>query len=212
MSNAHIRVSHLSFSWPDGTPVVDDLSFVLGSSRTGLVAPNGAGKSTLLKLLAGELRPLSGQAEVHGVVGYLPQSLPLDTDASVAEVLGIAAKLDALAVILAGDAGTADFDILDGDWDLRERAAAALARLGLFDIPLQRRLSTFSGGQAMSLALAAQLLRRPDVLLLDEPTNTSIARPAGISSRSWRNGRAVFLLPVTTASCCGAWSRSPSWS
>jgi ATPase subunit of ABC transporter with duplicated ATPase domains len=171
MSNAHIRVSHLSFSWPDGTPVVDDLSFVLGSSRTGLVAPNGAGKSTLLKLLAGELRPLSGQAEVHGVVGYLPQSLPLDTDASVAEVLGIAAKLDALAVILAGDAGTADFDILDGDWDLRERAAAALARLGLFDIPLQRRLSTFSGGQAMSLALAAQLLRRPDVLLLDEPTN-----------------------------------------
>jgi ABC-type Mn2+/Zn2+ transport system ATPase subunit len=64
MADARIRVSQLSFSWADGTPVVDDLSFVLGASRTGLVAPNGAGKSTLLKLLAGQLQPSAGRIEI----------------------------------------------------------------------------------------------------------------------------------------------------
>jgi ATPase subunit of ABC transporter with duplicated ATPase domains len=38
-------------------------------------------------------------------------------------------------------------------------------------VPLTRRLGTFSGGQVVTLGLAAQLLRQPDVLLLDEPTN-----------------------------------------
>jgi ABC-type Mn2+/Zn2+ transport system ATPase subunit len=41
-------------------------------------------------------------------------------------------------------------------------------RLGLGNIAFTRRLRTLSGGQIVSLGLAAQLLRRPDVLLLDE--------------------------------------------
>lgn len=52
MSDASVICSNLTFSWPDGTPVLDDLSFTVGSGRTGLVAPNGSGKSTLLKLIA----------------------------------------------------------------------------------------------------------------------------------------------------------------
>ena len=55
MSDAFVVCSNLSFSWPDDTPVFQDLSFTVGAGRTGLVAPNGAGKSTLLKLIAGEL-------------------------------------------------------------------------------------------------------------------------------------------------------------
>ena len=85
MSDPRIRVSQLYFSWPDGTPVLEGLSFVLGASRTGLVAPNGAGKSTLLRLLAGELPPQSGQVEVHGRVAYLPQQLSIDPGATVAD-------------------------------------------------------------------------------------------------------------------------------
>lgn len=171
MSDPRIRVSNLVFSWPDGTPVLDDLSFTLGPACTGLVAPNGAGKSTLLKLLAGELQAQAGQIDVDGVIGYLPQDLPMDREATVARALGIAARLRALDAIQAGDADPAHFDMIDNDWDLRERTSAALARVGLPDMPLDRRLATFSGGEAMSLGLAAQLLRRPDVLLLDEPTN-----------------------------------------
>lgn len=171
MPDPRIRVSHLAFSWPDGIPVLDGLSFTLGPVRTGLVAPNGAGKSSLLKLLAGELQAQAGQIDVEGVVGYLPQDLPMDRESTVAQALGIAARLRALDAIKAGDADPAHFDSVGNDWDLRERTNVALARAGLPDMPLDRRLATFSGGEAMSLGLAAQLLRRPDVLLLDEPTN-----------------------------------------
>ncbi|HEY0333957.1 MAG TPA: ABC-F family ATP-binding cassette domain-containing protein [Stenotrophomonas sp.] len=171
MSPARIRVAQLHFSWPDGTPVFDGLSFTLGPSRTGLVAANGGGKSTLLRLLAGQLAPAAGRIEVAGRIGYLPQRLALRDGASVADVLGIAGKLQALHAIQAGDADPLHFDTLDGDWDVRERAAGLLDRLGLGGVALDRGLSSFSGGEAMSLALAAQLLQRPDVLLLDEPSN-----------------------------------------
>ncbi|MGI8305596.1 ribosomal protection-like ABC-F family protein [Saccharopolyspora hattusasensis] len=171
MSDAFITCFNLSFSWPDDTPVFQDLSFTIGGGRTGLVAPNGAGKSTLLKLIAGEYRPTGGSASVEGVLGYLPQSLPLDGDPTVAEVLGIAPVLRALAAIESGDASEENFAAVGNDWDIEERTRAQLERLGLGDVSLTRRLHTLSGGQVVSLGLAAQLLKRPDVLLLDEPTN-----------------------------------------
>ncbi|MEV4189707.1 ATP-binding cassette domain-containing protein, partial [Streptosporangium canum] len=63
------------------------------------------------------------------------------------------------------------FTTIGNDWDIEERTRAQLDRLGLGDVSLARRLHTLSGGQVVSLGLAAQLLKRPDVLLLDEPTN-----------------------------------------
>jgi ATPase subunit of ABC transporter with duplicated ATPase domains len=187
MSDAFIVCSNLSFSWPDDTPVFQDLSFTLGGGRTGLVAPNGAGKTTLLRLVAGELRPTAGTVSVNGVLGYLPQNLPLAGDPApprrtdgtpalgsaltVAEVLGIAPVIRALHAIESGDASEEHFTTVGDDWDIEERTRAHLDRLGLEDVPLDRRLHTLSGGQVISLGLAAQLLKRPDVLLLDEPTN-----------------------------------------
>ncbi|MEU9830658.1 ABC-F family ATP-binding cassette domain-containing protein [Streptosporangium sp. NPDC048047] len=171
MSDASVVCSDLSFSWPDGTPVFRGLSFTAGPGRTGLVAPNGAGKTTLLKLIAGEYRPAGGGVTVGGVLGYLPQSLPLSGDLTVAEVLGIAPVIAALDAIESGDAAEEHFTVIGDDWDVEERTRAQLDRLGLADLDFGRRLRTLSGGQAVSLGLAAQLLRRPDVLLLDEPTN-----------------------------------------
>ncbi|WP_028934192.1 ribosomal protection-like ABC-F family protein [Pseudonocardia spinosispora] len=171
MHDTSIVCSNVSFSWPDDTPVFDDLSFAVGTGRTGLVAPNGAGKSTLLKLIAGEYRPSHGSVTVEGVLGYLPQSLPLAGDLTVAQVLGIADVLAALAAIESGDASERHFTTIGNDWDIEERTRAELDRLGLGDVTVDRRLDTLSGGQIVSLGLAAQLLRRPDVLLLDEPTN-----------------------------------------
>jgi ATPase subunit of ABC transporter with duplicated ATPase domains len=171
MSDASVICTRLSFSWPDDTPVFQDLSFTVGEGRTGLVAPNGAGKSTLLRLIAGEYRPASGSVAVSGVLGYLPQTLPLDGDLTVAEVLGISEVISALNAIESGDTAEEHFTTIGDDWDIEERTAAQLDRLGLGDLPLTRRLGTLSGGQVVSLGLAAQLLKRPDVLLLDEPTN-----------------------------------------
>ncbi len=166
-----IVCSHLSFSWPDDTPVFEDLSFTVGGGRTGLVAPNGAGKSTLLRLIAGQLRPGGGTVTVDGVLGYLPQELPFTGELTVAEVLGVAPVLAALHAVEAGDASEEHFTTIGTDWDVEERTRAQLDRLGLADVELARRLDTLSGGQVVSLGLAGQLLKRPDVLLLDEPTN-----------------------------------------
>ncbi|MFI6346069.1 ABC-F family ATP-binding cassette domain-containing protein [Streptomyces sp. NPDC050560] len=171
MSDAFIVCSGLSFSWPDATPVFRDLSFSVGGGRTGLVAPNGAGKSTLLRLIAGEYRPARGSLTVTGTPGYLPQTLPLTGDMTVAEVLGIAPVLRALDAIESGDTDERHFTTIGDDWDVEERTRAQLARLGLGELSLTRRLDTLSGGRIVSLGLAAQLLKRPSVLLLDEPTN-----------------------------------------
>ncbi|WP_433271503.1 ribosomal protection-like ABC-F family protein [Actinosynnema sp. CS-041913] len=170
MSETRVVVSGLSFSWPDDTPVFDGLSATVPNGRTGLVAPNGAGKTTLLKLIAGELRPSAGSVTVDGVLGYLPQDLPLTGDPTVAEILGVAETLRALAAVESGDADEKHFTTIGNDWDVEERTRAQLNKLGL-DIGLERPLHTLSGGQVVSLGLAAQLLKRPDVLLLDEPTN-----------------------------------------
>jgi ATPase subunit of ABC transporter with duplicated ATPase domains len=171
MSDPSIVCSNLSFAWPDDTVVFTDLSTSFVTGRTGLVAPNGAGKSTLLRLIAGELRPTAGTVSVTGALGYLPQTLPLAAELTVAEVLGVAPVIAALNALAAGDASEAVFTAIGDDWDVEERARAQLDRLGLAHVGLDRRLETLSGGEIVSLGLAAQLLRRPDVLLLDEPTN-----------------------------------------
>ncbi|MFF0885610.1 ABC-F family ATP-binding cassette domain-containing protein [Streptomyces sp. NPDC003456] len=171
MSDAAVVCSNVSFAWPDDTPVFHDLSFTVTAGRTGLVAPNGTGKSTLLKLIAGELRPHTGSLTVSGTVGHLPQNLPLTGDLTVAEVLGVAAVIRALDAVESGDVAEEHFATIGDDWDIEERTRAQLDRLGLAGLALDRRLHTLSGGQIVSLGLAAQLLRRPDVLLLDEPTN-----------------------------------------
>ncbi|MEV6302462.1 ABC-F family ATP-binding cassette domain-containing protein [Actinoplanes sp. NPDC051861] len=173
MDRAAVVCTDLSFSWPDDTPVFDGLSVAFPGGRTGLVAANGAGKSTLLRLIAGELSPAAGTITVEGVLGYLPQHLPFaeEQDRTVGRVLGVDRIVAALHAIESGDVAEEHFAVVGDDWDVEERTRAELDRLGLGDVTLDRRLGTLSGGQVISLGLAAELLKRPGVLLLDEPTN-----------------------------------------
>ncbi len=166
-----ITCTSLSFAWPDGTPVFEDLQVAFGPGRTGLVGVNGSGKSTLLKLISGELVPAEGTVRVAGEVGRLPQNVTLDTGMRVDEVLDIAAKRAALHAIESGDVSEEHFEAVGDDWDVEERAVATLGELGLGHIGLDRTIGEVSGGESVLLRLAALLLRRPDVLLLDEPTN-----------------------------------------
>jgi ATPase subunit of ABC transporter with duplicated ATPase domains len=108
---------------------------------------------------------------VTGEVGYLPQDLTLDTGASVASLLGIAAAMDAIAAIEAGDVRPELFDAVGDDWDVADRAQAWLSRLGLGHVGLDDRVGRLSGGETVLTALAALFLRRPPVIVLDEPTN-----------------------------------------
>lgn len=170
-TSAAVTLDRVSFAWPDGSIALDAVSGSFGSGRTGLVGRNGAGKSTLLRLIAGELTPASGQILRSDQVAHLPQRLTLETDRRVADLLGIAAPLDAVRAITAGDVDPAHFDAVGDDWDIEARAEASLAEAGLDPSFLDRTVGELSGGEAVLVAVAGIRLRRAAITLLDEPTN-----------------------------------------
>jgi ATPase subunit of ABC transporter with duplicated ATPase domains len=178
VSSTHpsVVLDDLTVAWPDGTPVLDRLTATFPAGRTGLTGANGTGKSTLLRVLAGDLSPTSGHLSVPGsgtphAVGYLPQRLTLDTDATVADLLGIRGILDAQDRIWHGSTDPSDFDTVGDDWDIGDRCLADLAAAGLDGIDLTRRVGTLSGGQTVLTALVGLRRTRHEVVLLDEPTN-----------------------------------------
>ncbi|MBB3749765.1 ATPase subunit of ABC transporter with duplicated ATPase domains [Mycolicibacterium sp. BK634] len=170
-TDSAISLIDLDFVWPDGTVALDRLSATLSNGRTGLVGANGSGKSTLLRLIAGELAPTHGRIVTSGDVAYLPQTLTLDVALSIADVLGVGAKLAALAAIEAGASTERDFEVIGEDWDIAERAAEALRVIGLGAADLDRTVGQVSGGEAMLLAVTALRLGQAEITLLDEPTN-----------------------------------------
>ena len=172
-ADALVTLTHLTLDWPDGTRALDDVSGSFGHGRTGLVGRNGSGKTTLLRLMAGELTPTSGAVHVAGTVATLPQQLGLDTTRTVAEALGMAPVLSAISAIEAGSLDQANFDAAEGRWGIEAEALSALAMLGLPAAPelLDRQLGALSGGEVVTVGLAALQLQRADVALLDEPTN-----------------------------------------
>lgn len=172
-----IILRDLSFEWPDGTAALDHLNGSLSSGRTGLVGRNGAGKSTLLRLIAGELRPTSGQVDAVGDIGYLPQTLTLTTSTTIAELLGIERALTAVRAIEAGDVDERHFEAVGDDWDIESRADEALTEIGFTAADLGRRVEEISGGEAMLIAITGLRLRRTAITLLDEPTN-NLDRPS----------------------------------
>ena len=128
--------------------------------RIGLIGPNGAGKSTLLSILAGEILPDEGnRAAQRGLrVGYLSQMPAFREGATIRDSV-----LDGAAGAHAGEE----------DWEAGFAADEFIARLSLLTegrTP-ETRVSTLSGGWKKRVALARELVRRPDLLLLDEPTN-----------------------------------------
>ena len=165
-----VVLDDLCFDWPDGTPALSNLTATFGRGRTGLIGANGAGKSTLLRLIAGRLIPTAGTVMTSGTTDYLPQGLTLEVDATMADLLGLRAALDALRAIEAGNPDPALFDLVGDDWDLEARAVAALGETGL-PTGLDRRVATLSGGETILAALVGIRLRGASIALLDEPTN-----------------------------------------
>lgn len=171
LNRSSITLNGVSFRWPDGTTALDSVSGSVSFGRTGLVGANGSGKSTLLRLIAGLLTPSAGSVTTAGDVSYLSQTLALDSESTVATLLGVAEKLAALRAIESGDVAEHNFDVLGDDWDIETSAAEALRSIGLSITDLERRVSEISGGEAMLCALAGIRLRRAPITLLDEPSN-----------------------------------------
>ena len=136
-------------------PLFEGLSLGLAEGdRVGLIGPNGSGKSTFLRILAGTEEPDGGiRALRRGTrLGYVPQDPTFPAGRTVEEILT--------------DALTAD---PAEEFEKASRVAIALGRAGFYD-PSQSA-DVLSGGWKKRLAIAAELVKEPDVLLLDEPTN-----------------------------------------
>ena len=171
-----ITLRDLTFEWPDGTVALERVNGTFGTDRTGLIGRNGAGKSTLLRLIAGELTPTSGKIDAGGEVGYLPQTLTLRRDTTIADLLGIDGILTAIRAIEDGSVDQRHFDTIGDDWDIEARAGEALDQLGFSAGDLDRIVAEVSGGEAMLIAITGLRVRRTPITLLDEPTN-NLDRP-----------------------------------
>ena len=165
-----IAVTDLHFSWPDGTTVFDGSAFSVPQATYSLIGANGSGKSTLLQLIAGVLTPSSGTITTEGDVVIIGQHPFDEPGRTVAEMLGVAPILAAIAEIEAGSIDERHYETVGDAWDSGPRASALLSAHGL-PADLGRAVGTLSGGEATLLAIIAAMARRPDVLLLDEPTN-----------------------------------------
>jgi len=136
-------------------PLFAELSFDLrAGERIGLIGPNGAGKSTLLKILAGLETADTGERSLRrGLrIGYLPQDDTFPDGLTAREVLLDILRPDAME-----------------DYERETAAAITLTQVGFADHDQPHAL--MSGGWRKRLAIARELVRKPDFLLLDEPTN-----------------------------------------
>jgi ABC-2 type transport system ATP-binding protein len=129
-----------------------DIDVVIGEGETvGLIGPNGAGKSTLLKILAGILRPTSGEVEVQGRIASL-----LELGAGFNGELTGRENVYLNAALLGLSRREVDslFDSILAFSEQEER----------IDDPVKH----YSSGEYVKLAFAIAVHVDPDVLLVDE--------------------------------------------
>lgn len=133
------------------------ISFSIDSDqRIGLVGPNGAGKSTLFKILAKQIQPDEGQISFSNSLrlGYLSQKPEFKADEIIYDCL---------------------MNQVDDPYDGINIAHAyeLITKLNLDIHPEKEfaKISELSGGWQKRVALARELMKKPNLILLDEPTN-----------------------------------------
>jgi ABC transport system ATP-binding/permease protein len=136
-------------------PLFQNISFsVSDGDRIGLIGPNGSGKSTLLEILAGDIRPDTGEVAIRKRARL----------AKVAQVSEFSAGETVRSVI---ESAMSEAKVPEAEH--ASRFAETLGRTGFAD--LDASAASLSGGWKKRLAVAAALVQAPDLLLLDEPTN-----------------------------------------
>ena len=152
-----------------GNSILKSVSFEARPGEVaGLIGPNGAGKSTLLRVLAGLLRPESGDVRIEDLplkglnsgqrarrIAFMPQH-----DATH--------PFTAIETVLMGRYAHLGRFELEGRQD-REIALSAMARTDTAQFE-DRQLDRLSGGERQRVILARALAQQANVILLDEPS------------------------------------------
>ena len=160
MKQQYISIRHLSKKFNKDF-VLKDINAVLNSNEIlGFLGPSGAGKTTTIKILTGQLKPTSGNAEILGIEcdkinERIYEQIGIVTDSSgVYERMNLYDNLKYFARIL--NVPSENIDLL-------------LKRIGLYE-HRKKMAGKLSKGQRQRLILARAVLHRPKVLFLDEPT------------------------------------------
>ena len=165
MSLLELKDVTVSFPFPHGRPPLLALDGLTLSVEQGelvaLVGPSGCGKTTALNVLAGQVRPTSGQVRLAGEpvegmlpsVGYISQADTLLPWRTVEDNVALAMELRGIPKA-----------------QRRETARALMAKMGLggFERSYPRELS---GGMKKRAAIARALITKPAIILADEPTS-----------------------------------------
>ncbi len=191
-----LNVENVTLRFGERT-LFDGIGFLVNpGERVGLVGPNGAGKSTMLRLIAGETEPDEGHITLSksADVGYLPQdgveprqdlTLMEEVRRAFQELLDLEKEVRQAQEELSELPPESDryesamkrYGRLQtrleqsNAYNLESDIEKVLTGLGFGKDDFGRKVSEFSGGWLMRIALAKLLLRRPTYLLLDEPTN-----------------------------------------
>jgi ABC-2 type transport system ATP-binding protein len=146
-------------SYKRGVDVLNGVSFTVDKGEVvGLLGRNGAGKTTLMRIAMGMIETQQGSAMV---LGMDPRKRPLDVKRRVGYVSEEQILPSFLSVLQVMDLHRKIFPT----WD----TTLAEGMVRNFGLPLQRKISHLSKGQARQVALLCAVCHRPEVLLLDEP-------------------------------------------
>ncbi|MGH3344001.1 MAG: ABC transporter ATP-binding protein [Carbonactinosporaceae bacterium] len=139
---------------------VDDVALTVRRGEVyGFLGPNGAGKTTTLRMLVGLIRPTTGKAVVLGRPPGHPEGLAR---------LGAFIETPAFYPYLSGRDNLRALARMSGIPDQRVDFSLDLVTLSGRG---RDRFATYSLGMKQRLAVAAALLKDPELLILDEPTN-----------------------------------------
>src|SRR6266851_1947341 len=162
-----IEIRRLNKIYHGDIHALNDADLTIPGGMFGLLGPNGAGKTTLMRILAGILRPSSGNLSIGGydcatekgrmgvkrLLGYLPQEMGVYPDLNAREFLDYVGILKGL-----------------DDRRARQRRVDELLEVVSLTQVARRKLKTFSDGMKRRVGIAQALLNDPQLLIVDEPT------------------------------------------
>lgn len=158
-----LEIRNLTWALPDGTAIINDISFATKGKLTVITGPNGGGKTSLAKLISGVEQPTSGSILLDGE-DITALDLTERAKKGVAYAFQQPVRFKGLAV--------RDLIELAAGGEMNEaELCGLLGKVGLCaEEYIDREMNTsLSGGEAKRIEIATVLARRAKLSVFDEP-------------------------------------------